>query len=148
MIEDKLGSIATLGVLGGLMYLMYRTYPAPSPKTKILPPDKKIHPTTPAKTFGHPFVAKPRTVGDLKKWHAWSKRKYGKTKLPTLIENGVPTTHAYEATNWGEMPPMDEKAARAIVKKGERMLNLYDSLREKGYSTKDRLELNHLEKIL
>lgn len=63
------------------------------------------------------------TVEEMRRKGSWASRFYGRKELPPLLdENGEPTRFALTAAAWGEPVPKTVAAARAIAKKGKRLL--------------------------
>jgi hypothetical protein len=83
-----------------------------------------------------PGVTKPlseMTPQDMRRKGSWAIRFYGRKKLPPLLDDrGRPTRHALSAHAWGEPVPRTVAAARRIPAKGERLLQRYRRIKQKG----------------
>lgn len=83
-----------------------------------------------------PGVTKPlseMTPQDMRRKGSWAIRFYGRKKLPPLLDDrGRPTRHALSAHAWGEPVPRTVAAARRIAAKGERLLQRYRRIKQKG----------------
>ncbi|HYI91589.1 MAG TPA: DUF6321 domain-containing protein [Beijerinckiaceae bacterium] len=73
------------------------------------------------------------TPDEMRRKGSWAARFYGRETLPPLTKkNGEPTRFALSAAAWGEPVPKTEAAARKIAAKGERLLERYRRLKDKG----------------
>lgn len=70
---------------------------------------------------------------EMRRKGSWAVRLYGRAKLPALKDkHGQPTRFALSAHAWGEPVPTTEAAARRIAAKGERLLERYRRLKDRG----------------
>ena len=73
------------------------------------------------------------TPDEMRRKGSWAVRFYGRETLPPLTTKaGEPTRFALSAAAWGEPVPKTEAAARKIAAKGERLLERYRRLKDKG----------------
>jgi hypothetical protein len=73
------------------------------------------------------------TPDEMRRKGSWAARFYGRETLPPLTDKkGAPTRFALSAAAWGEPVPKTEAAARKIAAKGERLLERYRRLKDKG----------------
>jgi hypothetical protein len=73
------------------------------------------------------------TPDEMRREGSWAARFYGRETLPPLThQKGEPTRFALSAAAWGEPVPKTEAAARKIAAKGERLLERYRRLKDKG----------------
>jgi hypothetical protein len=73
------------------------------------------------------------TPDEMRRKGSWAARFYGRETLPPLTDKkGEPTRFTLSAAAWGEPVPKTEAAARKIAAKGERLLERYRRLKDKG----------------
>ncbi|MCG6204555.1 DUF6321 domain-containing protein [Rhodopseudomonas sp. HC1] len=78
-------------------------------------------------------TASQMSPAEMRRKGSWAVRFYGRAKLPALKDKqGQPTRFALSAHAWGEPVPKTEAAARRIAAKGERLLERYRQLKDKG----------------